>query len=189
MEDTRKASMEEADWLFRRMVRKFVKERDKILVEGVTLPGMMIIRKLAEQGEQRLGELAGEMDLTSGAITALCDRLEELGYAVRTRPKEDRRAVVLSLTEKGREMFERNRNIGERCITVLFDSFTEEELRQQAEFYRTIYAKLEHFSQSILQLAEANAAGHDKVPQSGREKPAADRNADNYPKKNNYLSY
>ncbi|MNC40474.1 putative HTH-type transcriptional regulator YusO [compost metagenome] len=146
---------------------------------------MMILRKLVWQGDQRLGELAGEMDLTSGAITALCDKLEELGFAVRTRPKEDRRAVVLSITVKGREMFERNQNIGQRCISVLFDSFTEEELRQQTDLYRKISTQLEHFSGTILQLAEANAARQTKAPQPGTEKPAAD----SYPKKNNYLSY
>lgn len=185
MEETREALMEEADWFFRKMVRRFVKERDKILVEGVTLPGMMILRKLEWQGDQRLGELAEEMDLTSGAITALCDKLEELGFAVRTRHKEDRRAVVLSITEKGREMFQRNRNIGQRCIGILFDSFSEEELRQQTDYYRNIIANLEHFSETILQLAEANTAEQKKAPPPTEKKPAADR----YPNKNNYLSY
>lgn len=189
MEETSTTSMEEADWLFRRMVRRFVKERDKILVEGVTLPGMMILRKLAVYGEQRMGELAGEMDLTSGAITALCDRLEELGYAVRSRPKEDRRAVVLSITDKGRNMFERNRNIGGKCISNLFDSFTEEELRQQAEFYRTLYIKLEHFSETILQLAEANAAEQPKHLQGRDKKETAAESRETDRKKNNYLSY
>jgi MarR family transcriptional regulator, organic hydroperoxide resistance regulator len=188
MEDTSKRSMEETDWLFRRMVRKFVKERDKILVEGVTLPGMMIMRKLAMYGEQRMGELAAEMDLTSGAITAICDRLEELGYAVRSRPKEDRRTVVLSITEKGRDMFERNRNIGGRCVSILFDCFTEEELRQQTEFYRILYTKLEHFSETILQLAESNAAGQTKLLQP-TEKKETTGNLDMSPQKNNYLSY
>ncbi|MFM9331120.1 MarR family winged helix-turn-helix transcriptional regulator [Paenibacillus mesotrionivorans] len=188
MEDTSKTSMEETDWLFRRMVRKFVKERDKILVEGVTLPGMMILRKLADQGEQRLGELAGEMDLTSGAITAICDRLEELDYAVRSRPKEDRRAVVLSLTEKGRDMFERNRNIGGRCISILFDCFTEEELRQQTEFYRTLYKKLEHFSETILLLAESNAAGQMKLLPAAEKKKTTGKLERN-PQQSNYLSY
>lgn len=189
MKETSTTSMEEADWLFRRMVRRFVKERDKILVEGVTLPGMMILRKLAVYGEQRMGELAGEMDLTSGAITALCDRLEELGYAVRSRPKEDRRAVVLSITDKGRDMFERNRNVGGRCIGILFDSFTEEELRQQADFYRILYMKLEHFSETILQLAEANAAGQTKHLQVGEEKETAASGLPMDVRDQHYLSY
>ncbi len=189
MEDTSKTSMEEVDWLFRRMVRKFVKERDRILVEGVTLPGMMILRKLAVYGEQRMGELAGEMDLTSGAITAICDKLEELGYAVRSRPKEDRRTVVLSITEKGRDMFERNRNIGSTCISILFDGFTGEELRQQSEVYRTLYTKLENFSETILQLAEANAAGQTKHPHVKEGKETTAQGLQKDVRNQNYLSY
>ncbi|WHY69625.1 hypothetical protein [Neobacillus sp. SuZ13] len=38
--------LEKADWLFRKMVRKFVKERDKINIEGIMLPGFMILKKI-----------------------------------------------------------------------------------------------------------------------------------------------
>ena len=43
--------LEEIDWLFRRMVRKFVKERDKVSVEGIALPGLLILTKIARDGE------------------------------------------------------------------------------------------------------------------------------------------
>ncbi|WP_217563305.1 MarR family transcriptional regulator, partial [Paenibacillus sp. GbtcB18] len=88
------ALYEGADWLFRRLVRKFVKERDKISVEGIALPGMLILDSIHSQGEQRLGELAEQWDFTSGAVTALCDKLEGGGYAVRKRRGSDRRPVA-----------------------------------------------------------------------------------------------
>lgn len=50
--------LQELDHLFRKSVRKFVKERDKISIEGISLPGLMILRKVMSSGEQRLSDLA-----------------------------------------------------------------------------------------------------------------------------------
>lgn len=164
MEEKTWLLLEEADWFFRKMVRKFVKERDKITVEGMTLPAFMILRKLEREGDQRLGDLAEEFDFTSGAITAISDKLEGGGFAVRKRPDENRRTVLLSITDKGAELLRRHSSIGLRCMTLLFEGFTEEELALQIQFYRRIGDSLEQFSATILKLAEENAAGHQAEP-------------------------
>ncbi len=172
--------LEEADWLFRKMVRRFVKERDKILIEGITLPALLILHKIIRDGKQQLGDLAEELDFTSGAVTALCDKLEEKGFAFRCKG-EDRRTVWLDITDQGREMFQRNRNIGKRCVNVLFEGFSEDELSDQIGGYRRIIGNLERFSAEILQLARENAAPD---PAGGLKRSAepADRNS-------SYLSY
>ncbi|CAH1203882.1 MarR family transcriptional regulator [Paenibacillus sp. JJ-223] len=171
-----------ADDLFRKMVRRFVKERDRVSVEGVTLPAMLVLQKIIRDGEQRLGDLAEQMDFTSGAITALSDKLEAAGYTVRRRKEDDRRTVLLDITAKGREMVARNNNIGDRCITLLFQGFTAEELEQQSRFYERIFANLEGFSETLLGLAEQNAAVPVPVDQEQKQKPARSNDQ-------NYLSY
>lgn len=45
MSDTYWSQLEETDWIFRKVVRRFVKERDKVTVEGISLPGMLILQK------------------------------------------------------------------------------------------------------------------------------------------------
>jgi DNA-binding MarR family transcriptional regulator len=150
------SQIDATDWAFRKVVRRFVKERDKVTVEGISLPGMLILHKIIREGEQRLGDLAEELDFTSGAITALSDKLEASGYTVRRRKEGDRRTVMLDITDKGREMAELNSNIGERCISLLFEGFTEEELVQQSHFYQRIINNLEGFSDSLLRLAKEN---------------------------------
>lgn len=156
--DIETSRLEEIDWLFRRMVRKFVKERDKVSIEGIALPGLLILAKIARDGEQKLGNLAEQLDLTSGAITALCDKLEEKGFATRRRAKEDRRTVLLHITDNGRVLLARNRNISQRSITLLFDGFTESELEAQISFYKRIADNLDNFAETILALAKENAA-------------------------------
>jgi len=148
--------LEEADWLFRKMVRRFVKERDKVIIEGITLPALLILRRVIKEGEQRLGDLAEQLVFTSGAVTALCDKLEVKGFAVR-RKGEDRRTVFLDITEEGREMCLRNQNIGSRCMVVLFDGFSQDELSAQIKGYHQILSNLEHFSEVILELLRENA--------------------------------
>lgn len=173
--------LEETDYVFRKVVRRFVKERDKVTVAGISLPGMLILHKIIREGEQRLGDLAEELDFTSGAITALSDKLEAGGYTVRSRKKGDRRSVMLDITDKGREMAERNSNIGQRCISLLFEGFTEEELAQQTSFYQRIISNLDGFSDVLLSLAKENAESN--TTSSPEQKPRTPA------KKSNYLSY
>ncbi len=148
--------LEEADWLFRKMTRKFVKERDKILVEGINLPSLLILHKIIREGPQTLGELAEQLDFTTGAVTAVCDNLEKKGLAQRNRGT-DRRMVFLDITVKGRELFLRNQNIGVCCISLLFDGMTDEMIDRQICGYEKIIANLEKFSKTILELAGENA--------------------------------
>ena len=53
---------------------------------------------LEQRGQMSAGELARESGLTTGAITAVIDRLERAGYARRERHPGDRRKVLVSLT-------------------------------------------------------------------------------------------
>jgi DNA-binding MarR family transcriptional regulator len=52
-----------------------------------------------EGGRLTAGQLAEATGLTSGAMTAAIDRLEQLGYARRARDPDDRRRVLVELTE------------------------------------------------------------------------------------------
>ncbi|MEY9096732.1 MarR family transcriptional regulator [Paenibacillus sp. RC84] len=170
---------EEADWLFRRLVRKFVKERDKISVEGITLPGMLILNSIHSQGEQRLGELAEQLDFTSGAVTALCDKLEAGGYAVRKRSESDRRSVALDITDKGRELLRRNGGLSAHMIGILFGGFTPEELGRQIVFLRSLLEKLDGFAEAVLaypgeDVGNAEVAGVAETEKTGQGAEAAE---------------
>ncbi len=180
MTDEKWERLEEADWLFRKMVRRFVKERDRVKVGGIALPGMLILNKIIREGEQRLGDLAEQLDFTSGAITALSDKLEKGGYTVRRRKEDDRRTVLLDITAKGRELVQQSSNVGARCITLLFEGFTEEELAQQSRFYERIIGNLEGFSDTLLELARHNTEAAATRPEQKPRKTASE---------NKYLSY
>jgi len=50
------------------------------------------------------GQLAVEAGLTTGAVTALIDRLEQAGYVRRVRDEEDRRKVLIEPTKRSVEI-------------------------------------------------------------------------------------
>lgn len=60
-------------------------------------------------GPRRITELAAEERVTQPAITLLVNRLQERGWVQRIPDPSDRRAVLVSLTAQGEEVFEQLR--------------------------------------------------------------------------------
>ena len=69
---------------------------------GVSRSDYDAFEALDEFGRLTPGDLGALLSLTSGAVTALIDRLEELGWAKRELHPNDRRRVVIVLTNKAR---------------------------------------------------------------------------------------
>jgi len=64
-----------------------------------------IALKVIENGVvTNAGDMARELDITTGATTRLLDTLEEHGLLVRDRTSSDRRVVTLRLTDAGHEV-------------------------------------------------------------------------------------
>jgi DNA-binding MarR family transcriptional regulator len=57
---------------------------------------------LDQRGQMTAGALAQESGLSTGAITAVIDRLEKAGYARRVQDPADRRRVLVELTDQAR---------------------------------------------------------------------------------------
>lgn len=52
--------------------------------------------------KKSMGELCSDVDLKSGSLTTLIDNLVEKGYVKREFDKNDRRKILVCLTEKGK---------------------------------------------------------------------------------------
>ena len=59
----------------------------------------------AESGELSIGELAKTLMLRHHSVSGLADRLEALGLVDRARSKDDRRVVVLRLTDEAKRAY------------------------------------------------------------------------------------
>ena len=70
---------------------------------GINRSALLCLDLLGQRGAMTAGDVAEATGLTTGAVTRLVDRLEEAGYAVRTRDAEDRRRVLVELTPLAHE--------------------------------------------------------------------------------------
>ena len=83
---------------------------------------------LDRTGRVTAGELAAESGLSTGAITAVIDRLERAGYVVRLRDDRDRRRVLIELTDEARRLVaEVYRPVAEQGGAVL-SAYSDEQL-------------------------------------------------------------
>jgi len=88
----------------RLLLRRFALHRDRWIDAlcrhvGVSRSDYDALEALDEHGSLTPGELGTLLSLTSGSVTALIDRLEKLGWASRNRHPDDRRKVVVTLTQ------------------------------------------------------------------------------------------
>jgi len=67
---------------------------------GLTGPQLVLLKALGHD-ELSSGELARRVSLSQGTVTGVLDRLERRGLIVRARSEEDRRRVIVRLTEAG----------------------------------------------------------------------------------------
>jgi DNA-binding MarR family transcriptional regulator len=89
----------------RLLLRRFAMERDRWIAGlcravGGSRSDYDALEALDEHGPLTPGELGALLSLTSGSVTALVGRLEQLGWAVRAPHPDDRRKVVVSLTRE-----------------------------------------------------------------------------------------
>src|SRR5580698_5478154 len=90
--------------------RKFLANLSKELSRGnVSFPQYFLLGYLCQQKFLTMSEIAQKMGHTTAAATGLVDRLENLGYAHRTHDCEDRRKIMVEITESGLSLVARIR--------------------------------------------------------------------------------
>ncbi len=83
------------------------KSVENIRAFGLTQPQFAVIEVLGHLGPQKVGVICEKMLVTGGNMTLVLDNIEKLGYIQRVPSREDRRAIIIELTEKGKEIFEK----------------------------------------------------------------------------------
>jgi DNA-binding MarR family transcriptional regulator len=86
-----------------------------------------------QRGRVTAGELARELRLSTGAVTALVDRLERAGYARRVRDDDDRRRVLIEATPLVQELSGRIYGTPEDALSVA-TNFSDDELETLHRF-------------------------------------------------------
>jgi DNA-binding MarR family transcriptional regulator len=80
-----------------------------------------------EEGPARLSELAQKVGVDISTLSRQVHHLEASGLVGRTVVEEDRRAALLAVTDKGRDLVRRIRTAKRAAITEMLEGWTTEE--------------------------------------------------------------
>lgn len=97
-----------------------------------------VLEHLKTKGPQPVNTIGQSMMLTSGSITTAVDRAEKKGYVTRERDPDDKRVVIVSLTEAGKARIEEAYPTHAAHLDRLFSIFNREEKMEFARLMRKI---------------------------------------------------
>src|SRR6267142_3561045 len=101
--------------------------------------GVMTTLRLGDEAcRSSPGELANDLELSSGAMTSRLDRLEAAGLVRRLPDPDDRRGVVVELTQKGRDAWDTSANVQGRSEAFIASRLTKQEQRQLNRLLRKL---------------------------------------------------
>ena len=76
---------------------------------NVSFPQFFLLAYLSSEEYLTMSDIAKKMGHSTAAATGLVDRLEKLGYVERIHAAEDRRKIMVRITQKGVELVARMR--------------------------------------------------------------------------------
>lgn len=98
------------------------------LSEGrVSFPQFFLLTYLASEDFLTMTSIARKMGHSTAAATGMVDKLEEMGHIERIHAANDRRKIMVKITEKGKKLVEKmRRNIAKDLAAIMADPNTNE---------------------------------------------------------------
>lgn len=119
-----------------------------------TIKEMFLIDALGSRESATMSELAQLLSVPLTTMTSMVTRLVKRGYLKRFRTEEDRRIVLVSLTQQGHEIFRQHRHKYVRTVSHVLEDLTEEEQKTILAFIGQVLTTMS--SRSSLDGGEAD---------------------------------
>ena len=129
------------------LTRLYLALRRNSPIHGISAAQSSAIATLYDHGPMRMGELADRESIRMPTATSLVDGLIREDLAARAPDPDDRRAVVISLTDHGREVIDQIRNRRDDKVTAALAGMSDEHLAAlaaAAPALRDLRARLEN---------------------------------------------
>lgn len=126
--------------------RRLKKGMETVVAEyGLTLPEWHVMSHLRLSSDHRSspGELAADLELSSGAMTSRLDKLEDQGLVRRLPDPKDRRGIVVELTTEGKAAWDRTAGIAGRREAFFASALTKDEQRILNQLLRKLMLAFE----------------------------------------------
>jgi DNA-binding MarR family transcriptional regulator len=130
---------------------------ERVLRLGISMAQLHILYTLQRTGEMTMSRLADILNVSLSNATGLIDRIEERGFVERTRVAEDRRVVLIRVTESGSRALDEIDALNEGILRSVLGSLGRSQLSAIAAATRALRTAL---------TATAAAAPLDRHPPS-----------------------
>ena len=96
--------------------------------KDITNNDMHVIEAVGIGDPRNMSAVAKLLSITVGTLTIAVNNLVKKGYIERVRSKEDRRVVLVSLTEKGKKAYQHHKRFHEEMIQSLLKGLSDQEI-------------------------------------------------------------
>lgn len=102
-----------------------------------------ILYVLWQKDDISISSLSAQTSLANTTLTAMLDRMEDMGLIVRKSDPKDRRNRLIALTEKAKSLQDDYTRISEQMNEMYYTGFSEEEIMQFESYLLRILSNLE----------------------------------------------
>ena len=120
----------------------------------LNLAELRILKVLREQGSSPMNRFCAETMLSQPSITGIVDKLEERGLVERVRSLEDRREVLIAITEKGNQTYAKGMDLHRQFVEKTLSALEDDEARSLVSLLK----KLAEASDDVVKAPEISGA-------------------------------
>lgn len=132
--------------LFNNILRIEEKALHDSETKDLSVTEMHTLEAIGTSGERSMSEVAKKLNITVGTLTIAVNKLIGKGYVVRRRIEEDKRVVLVGLTDKGLDAYRTHERFHDEMVKATIDQLSEKEeeiligsLSKLSEFFKEKY--------------------------------------------------
>lgn len=124
--DYKKSICEEVLITLRRIIRAIdIHSRYLVKQYGLTGPQLIVLKELSLLNESHISVIAERISLSQPTVTDILDRLESKNYIERTRSKNDKRRVIVKVTDQAQEIIKKIPSLLQEEFVIEFNKLHE----------------------------------------------------------------
>jgi MarR family 2-MHQ and catechol resistance regulon transcriptional repressor len=116
--------------------------QEHIRTFGLTEPQFGALECLGHLGPMTIGQLCKKQLVSGGNMTVVVDNLEKEGLVERVPSKQDRRSILVRLTDKGRKLFDQIFSEHAQYVAKLASVLTESEQEELGKLLKKLGVSL-----------------------------------------------
>jgi DNA-binding MarR family transcriptional regulator len=109
--------------------RIFDKLLKKYGIDSFNGPQGRILYVLWQQDNLPISELGSRTSLAKTSLTTMLDRMEERGYIQRNNAPNDRRQILITLTDEARSLNSKYDKVTDQMNQIFYEGFSDEAIR------------------------------------------------------------